>query len=71
MQVSLVGRCSQSPPMGVCRAAAGVSKAGEQACHAWLRDHLQRSYEPLLEEPWILDVDSIVKPLYGHQQGAT
>jgi hypothetical protein len=26
--------------------------------------------EPLLAEPWILDVDTTVKPLYGHQQGA-
>ena len=45
-------------------------KADEEACGGWLREHLQRSYEPLLEEPWILDVDSTVKPLYGHQQGA-
>ena len=22
------------------------------------------------EEPWILDIDSTVKPLYGHQEGA-
>ena len=26
--------------------------------------------EPLLSEPWILDVDTTVKPLYGHQEGA-
>ena len=45
-------------------------KADEEACGGWLREHLRRSYEPLLEEPWILDVDSTVKPLYGHQQGA-
>jgi hypothetical protein len=25
---------------------------------------------PLLSEPWILDVDATVKPLYGHQEGA-
>ena len=24
----------------------------------------------LLNEPWILDVDVTVKPLYGHQEGA-
>ena len=44
--------------------------ADEEACRGWLGEHLQRSYEALLEEPWILDVDSSVKPLYGHQQGA-
>jgi hypothetical protein len=31
---------------------------------------LRNSYEPLLREPWILDIDSTVKPLYGHQEGA-
>src|SRR6516225_3202143 len=25
---------------------------------------------PLLSEPWILDIDTTVKPLYGHQEGA-
>ena len=25
---------------------------------------------PLLAEPWILDIDTTVKPLYGHQEGA-
>ena len=36
----------------------------------WLQTHLQRSYEPLLSQPWILDADVTVKPLYGHQEGA-
>jgi hypothetical protein len=36
----------------------------------WLQQHLQRSYEPLLTQPWILDSDVTVKPLYGHQEGA-
>ena len=36
----------------------------------WLQNHLQRSYEPLLTQPWILDSDVTVKPLYGHQEGA-
>src|SRR5882724_9709037 len=38
---------------------------------AWLKKHLRASYEPLLEEPWALDIDTTVKPLYGHQQDAT
>ena len=42
----------------------------EAACTEWLTRHLQVSYEPLLREPWILDVDTTVKPLYGHQEGA-
>ena len=39
-------------------------------CTAWQTRHLRISYEPLLHEPWILDIDSTVKPLYGHQEGA-
>jgi Transposase DDE domain group 1 len=44
--------------------------AEEPACTQWLTRHMQVSYEPLLREPWILDVDTTVKPLYGHQEGA-
>ena len=36
----------------------------------WLQQHLHRCYDPLLQEDWILDCDTTVKPLYGHQQGA-
>jgi hypothetical protein len=36
----------------------------------WLRRHLQRTYEPLLEHAWVLDLDSTVKPLYGKQEKA-
>ena len=37
---------------------------------AWLRGPLGFCVEPLLAEPWILDVDTTIKPLYGHQEGA-
>ena len=37
---------------------------------AWLQKHLNLSYQPLLGVPWILDVDTTVKPLYGKQEGA-
>ena len=36
----------------------------------WLRGHLAFCVEPLLVEPSILDVDTTIKPLYGHQEGA-
>jgi hypothetical protein len=36
----------------------------------WLRRHLDYCTAPLLAEPWILDIDTTVKPLYGHQEGA-
>ena len=38
---------------------------------AWLKKHLKASYGPLLEERWAMDIDTTVKPLYGHQQDAT
>jgi hypothetical protein len=37
---------------------------------AWPSDHLDYVSAPLLSEPWILDADVTVKPLYGHQEGA-
>ncbi len=36
----------------------------------WLQDHLYYCYSPLLSQPWILDTDVTVKPLYGKQEGA-
>lgn len=43
----------------------------DEACGiSWLQNHLHACYEPLLQTPWILDVDITVKPLYGHQEGA-
>jgi len=44
--------------------------AGEHACAEWQRRHLQRCCDLLLYEPWILDIDTTVKPLYGRQEGA-
>lgn len=42
----------------------------EATSGGWMKGHLKASYEPLLQEPWVLDVDTTVKPLYGHQQDA-
>lgn len=39
-------------------------------CENWLKRHLEHCSGELLREPWILDVDTTVKPLYGHQEGA-
>lgn len=36
----------------------------------WLDRHLHESVAPLLGAPWILDIDTTVKPLYGKQEGA-
>jgi hypothetical protein len=36
----------------------------------WLQRHERAVWEPLLSEPYVLDIDNTVKPLYGHQEGA-
>src|SRR5258708_26456159 len=48
----------------------GLGKIAEGAGVAWLREQLEYCTRPLLGEPWILDVDTTVKPLYGHQEAA-
>ena len=48
----------------------GMKAMDEVESEQWLKGHLKASYEPLLQEPWVLDVDTTVKPLYGHQEDA-
>src|SRR5215472_9728529 len=48
----------------------GFDKIDEEAGLSWQQEHLDYCTRPLLSEPWILDVDTTVKPLYGHQEGA-
>src|SRR6202790_1499158 len=40
----------------------GVDKIEEHAGVAWLQEHLDYCTRPLLGEPWILDIDTTVKP---------
>jgi hypothetical protein len=56
----------------VCEDAVrrGLDKIDEEAGETWLQGHFDYRTRPLLSEPWILDIDTTVKPLYGHQEGA-
>lgn len=63
----LLGMSKVASEDSVRRALAAMK---EQESEAWLKKHLKASYEPLLEEPWALDMDTTVKPLYGHQEDA-
>jgi hypothetical protein len=38
-------------------------KIEEPGGMAWLQEHLDYVTRPLLSEPWILDIDTTVKPL--------
>jgi hypothetical protein len=48
----------------------GLATIGEAKGLPWLQSHLDYCTTPLLGEPWVLDMDSTVKTLYGHQEGA-
>lgn len=47
-----------------------LKRIDESAGLAWLRREILDTIAPALEMPWVLDIDTTVKPLYGHQQGA-
>jgi len=63
----LLGMTKVASEDSVRRALKGMNV---EKSDAWLKKHLKASYEPLLEEPWALDMDTTVKPLYGHQEDA-
>ena len=48
----------------------GLSKMEVDKGIDWLHAHLLDPLRPILQEPWVLDVDSTVKPIYGQQEGA-
>ena len=43
----------------------------EARADAWIAEQLHHGCSPLLSTPWILDIDTTIKPLYGKQEGAT
>lgn len=51
-------------------ARRGLKKIDEAQGIQWLEDQLDHVYAPMMLTGWILDIDTTVKPLYGHQEGA-
>ena len=51
-------------------ARRALKRLEESAGVAWLDRHLAKTTQPLLGTPWILDLDTTVKCLYGKQEGA-
>lgn len=51
-------------------ARRALAKMDEAGGVAWLDRHLAKTTQPLLNTPWILDLDATVKCLYGKQEGA-
>ena len=71
-------RCDGVNPglLGMCKVISedalrnALKRIPEAEGTAWLEAHLSESLSRLLDAPWILDTDTTVKPLYGHQEGA-
>ena len=41
-----------------------------EEAEVWLKHHLTFPLHPVMQEDWILDADTTVKPIYGKQEGA-
>jgi hypothetical protein len=73
---SLMGDCVNTKLLGMTKVVSDDSarralwKIEEEDGIPWLQDQLAYCYSPLLSQPWILDADVTVKPLYGKQEGA-
>ena len=48
----------------------GLNKIPEEQGRDWLMESLKKSYSDILNIPWVCDVDTTIKCLYGHQEGA-
>jgi hypothetical protein len=65
-----------APLLGMNKIVSGDSvrraliKIPEIESVEWLTRELKNCYSEILNIPWILDVDTTVKCLYGHQEGA-
>ncbi len=65
---SLMGDRINTKMLGMTKAVSddsarrALKKMDEEQGIAWLQTHLQRCYEPLLTQPWILDCDVTVTP---------
>lgn len=51
-------------------ARRALGKLEQIAARNWQRTHMRACWEPLLYEPWVLDIDTTIKTIYGHQEGA-
>lgn len=51
-------------------ARRAIKKIDPESGVAWLQNNVFDCCEPLFNTPWILDIDTTVKPLFGHQESA-
>jgi hypothetical protein len=73
---SIRGDAINPPLLGMSKTVSedtvrrALKRIPEETGLIWLGKQILDSISPALELPWILDIDTTVKPLYGHQQGA-
>lgn len=48
-----------------------LMRIDEEASRQWLRPALRSSVQAALAQPWIMDIDASIKPLYGNQEGSS
>ena len=48
-----------------------LSRIDEDSSSKWLLPALMHSVRDVLDRAWVLDIDASIKPLFGHQEGAT
>ncbi len=51
-------------------ARRALERLEQIAARTWQQKHLKACWEPLLYEPWVLDIDTTIKTIYGRQEGA-
>lgn len=47
-----------------------LEKLDHREAETWLKHHLTFPLHPVMQDDWILDADTTVKPIYGKQEGA-
>lgn len=47
-----------------------LARAGEAELDAWLSRHEHEAVDSMLRRDYVIDIDSTVKPIFGHQEGA-
>ena len=51
-------------------ARCALKKLEQLGARSWQHRELRAFWEPLLYEPWVLDIDTTIIPSYGRQEGA-
>jgi hypothetical protein len=51
-------------------ARRSLQKLEQLGARSWQQRELRALWEPLLYKPWVLDIDTTIKTIYGRQEGA-